>query len=109
MPDRIRTADLTAGERRLIERRRQNLSQGEAADAAGVSLYEWLQLETDEIKSGGPAIGILEPHEECFMLRRRKGLTAGEVAKKIGVSRYWLSRMERGTAPVETLTAFWGI
>lgn len=106
---RIRTSDLTAGERYLIDRRRRDLSQAEAADEMGVSVYEWLQLETDEAKSGGPGVGALEDHEQCYLLRRRDGLTAAEVAKEIGVSRYWLSRMERGTAPVETLASYWGI
>lgn len=104
----IRTNDLTAGERVLIKRRRRNLSQAEAAQAENMSLHDWLQMENDE-STGGPAIGPLAVHEQCFMLRRRAGLTAAAVAKTIGVSRYWLSRMERGTAPVDTLAAHWDI
>lgn len=106
---RIRTSDLTAGERWLIERRRMDMSQAEAAQDAGISMYEQLQRESDEGKTGGPSLGPLAVHEQCFLLRRRTGLKASEVAKKIGVSRYWLSRMERGTAPVDTLAAHWGI
>ena len=74
-----------------------------------MSLHEWLNMEADGAKDGGPAVGALEVHEQCFLLRRRAGETAAEVAEEMGVSRYWLSRMERGTAPVETLAIYWGI
>lgn len=109
MRNRIRTSDLTAGERVLIDRRRRGLTQSEAAQKAGVSMHEWLNVEADGRMDGGPAVGVLGENEQCYIMRRRAGVKASEVAKKIGVSRYWLSRMERGTAPVDTLAKFWNL
>lgn len=98
-------------ERLVIERRRRDESQAEAAKRYRVTLYEYRSWERGEGKvpaRAGASVRRLEPFEECFIQRSRvPGLTAAHLAKAVGCSRWWLTQMERGQQPAESLVACW--
>lgn len=103
----ITATDLTNGERLVIHRRRQDWTQRQAAESHGVTLYRYRKWEKDE--DGPPKIGVgrLEPFEVCFLLRRREEIPAAELARALGISRWWLTQMETGRAPAESLVEYW--
>lgn len=105
----IRTNEMTRGERRLIVRRRAGRSQREMAELHDVSLYFYRKMERDPRKGPPPDLlgGPLGAHERLFLLRRRAGLAVRDVAERMGVSPWWVTQMERGTAPVDRLAAWW--
>ena len=110
MPIGIR--DLTRGERLYIWRRRENMSQAQAAEIWGVARNEYRSWENDEAESPAgvcPNLGVLETFESCVILRRRNNASVSDTAEAIGVSRQWLRKMEIGEAPTERLTSYWGI
>lgn len=100
---------LTAGERLLIRRKRENWSQAQAAAFYGVTFSTYARWERDE-RGDPPQLNIgvlLKPHERCLLHRRRAGLEQAPVAQELGVSRFWLNKMERGKIPCELLLAYW--
>lgn len=109
LPSRaVKTTDLTKGERLIIERRRDEHSQHQAAEAYEVSLYAYRQWEMDEEQSAPMApIGRLQPFEVCFIQRRRKGMALRDLAMALGLSRWWVTQMEYGRAACDRLIEYW--
>lgn len=103
----LRTADLSSAERLLVWRRREGLTQRQAARRLSVSQY---RLRAWELGAGEPprvSLGRLLPHESCFLLRRRSGTSLEELARQLGVTPWWLCQMEGGSAPVDRLLRHW--
>lgn len=100
----------THGESLLLDRRRKNHTQVEAAVAHQVSVDVYRDWEADH---GGDIprmqLGQLKPHEICLILRRRAKLTQKQLAAKLGVTRLWVIQMENGEVATERLTSFWGV
>ena len=46
-------------------------------------------------------------HEVLWIRRHRAGLSRSQLAKRVQVTKQWLTQMEHGEAPVDTLRAFW--
>lgn len=105
----ITTTQLTLGERWFIERRRCLLTQVEQASDMDIPLAAYRALEGGTLKFSMPKLklGKLDPREACTIMRHRKGWSTQDLADRIRVSRYWITRMERGDAPVDTLVAYW--
>lgn len=115
----MKLRDLTKGERALIYRRREGMSQRQAAAHHGMTLYSYRQWENDtplDAEAAGyhqerlwPKLSLhrLEPWEACFILRRRSGISLEELAKTIGVSRWWLCKMEYGRENANRLIEHW--
>ena len=104
----LSTKDLTTGERLRVARRRQGVTQVQAAKQHGISIARYKAAEKDEerpVKS--PGIGKLLPHEACFIMRRRAEMTLDDLSEETGLSKWWLCLMERGNAPVATLVEYW--
>lgn len=106
-----RAADLTRGERLLLARRRDGWTQSQYADYYGVSLRTYRTWENGSENKGVPYVSLsrLTKAERCVILRRRAGLGVEALATKIGLSRWWVTQMERGSAPVDKLAAHWGV
>lgn len=99
--------EVTIGERLLIFRRRDGISQAEAAQQHGVSRNMYGEMERAESE---PCIIVeLSVPEKCLIMRRRRGYTQQECADRLGVTRFWYNQMEKGSAPVAELAKFWGI
>ena len=110
IPD-LTAADLSLGEHLLIWRRREGYTQPIAADALGISLNSFLDIERNDDKClsiSMPHVGTLYSHEVCFILRRRSGWTIPACAEQAGVSRYWYNLMEQGKACPDRLIQYWG-
>jgi DNA-binding XRE family transcriptional regulator len=104
----VKTTELSQGERLLVYRRREGLTQEGMADQLGVSLYAYRKMEEESAPcSFNPPLGSLSQREQCFVQRLRHGWSLAHAAESIGISRWWLRRMERGDAPVRRLWAFW--
>jgi len=107
----INPRDLTLGERLMIGRRREGLTQTEAAKKHNVTLYKYRQWEEDDMRGKGTApfirLGPLKKNEQCLVRRRREGLRAAQVAEHMKISEFWLRRMERGNSPVRALYNYW--
>ena len=94
-------------------RRRGDLSVAEAAAQIGVTVYRWRALEAGgaALEAGcaaaGIAVGRLTPNEAATVQRRRAGLTVADVADQMGLSAWWVTQMERGSAPCDRLLEFW--
>jgi transcriptional regulator with XRE-family HTH domain len=97
----------TPGEWLLLQRRRRRQSQPEAARRYRVTrdVYQRWERGLDD----GPAVAPfpLRDYEVCMLLRRRKGWNELEMGGKVGLSRQWVSMIERGSAPPDTLVAYW--
>ena len=106
MPNQL--GKLTAGERLLVARRREGLSQTQAARKHGVTRRVYGGWERDD-RPGAPSVrvGRLETHERCLLYRRRVGWTQERVARDLRCCRWWLNQMERGDAPVDELLWYW--
>lgn len=82
-----------------ISRRRAGLSQAEAAELAGVSLYRYKKWEAGEdLEAPYPAVEPLEPFEWCRLQRRRRAWSIDELAAESGFAPKWIHRVERGEA-----------
>lgn len=103
----IKTSDLSRGEKLLVERRREEQTQAQAAKRRRVSLYIYRKWETDVEQGPLTKVGRLEPHEQCVIMRRREEQTAADLAEELGVCRWWLCQMEKGVVPHEDLVAHW--
>lgn len=107
---------LTAGEALLMQRRRRDQDQFAAAKRCGVARATYQQWEMDlvaapehHVARAREAVGALRDYEACMLLRRRFGLSAFEMGKLVGLSRQWVSTMERGSAPADTLIEYWTV
>lgn len=100
----------TREESLILWRRRNGYTQQQAAAEYCVSLDRYREWE-----SGNPSnsprqhLGLLRPHEVCYLLRRRSGKLQREIAAEIGLTRLWVIKMEAGTAPIERLREYWGV
>lgn len=105
----MKTSDLRAGERLIVDRRRRAESQQAAAERLGVTLYRYRLWEEGQLvpTCRRPALGALRPHESCYLLRRRAGLKLRDIADALGTSRWWVTQMESGRAPIDRLLAYW--
>lgn len=105
----MKSADLTAGELLLVDRRRRGETQAQAARRLCVTDYEYRRWEDDATPAASRprVLRGVKAHEECVVRRRRAGMQAGELARVLGLSRWWLTRMERGEIPCAPMLAFW--
>ncbi len=92
---------------RLIERRRAEQSQREAAAVKEVSLYRFRRWESGDEAAPAVDLGDLEPYEACFLRRRRAGVSLKDLADAMNVSRWWLCQMEYGRAGSDRLVEHW--
>lgn len=101
--------ELSFGEKLTLWRRREGLSQRQAARKFGVGRNKYADLEKLEKQEciPTPHVGDLYSYEMCFILRRRSTWTIADCAEQIGVSRYWYNLMELGKASPETLVQYW--
>lgn len=105
----LTTSDLTPGERFLILRRRNGLSQPVAAKSYGLSAWDYRMVEADRVRSDlpRPALGKIAAHERCVILRRRAGMKRTQLAALVGCSNWWLTQMERGVQPPDRIVEYW--
>ncbi len=103
----LQLKDITNGERLLLERRRHQQSQRQAASRHGVSRYRYRRWETDVEDAPRVPLQRLREYEACFLLRRRAGIPLHELAREAGVSRWWLCQMEYGNQPARRLLGYW--
>lgn len=101
--------ELNFGEKLTIWRRREGLSQRQAALRYGIGRNKYSELEKVENSKCLPAphIEILYSYEMCYILRKRSAWTIADCADQIGVSRYWYNLMELGKASPERLVQYW--
>ena len=104
---KLRTVDLTNGERLFVWRRRKELDQVAAAKEWGVSPTTYRRWEADEANPKPVPLGKLQTCEGLTIMRRRRGITQEELAQRVGVSRHWLRLMENGSENCERLTEWW--
>lgn len=99
---------LSRGERLVIYRRREGLSQAQAAKRYKVGRKLYARWERDEADDGPDVfIGSLYTHERAYLSRRRADVSRQQVADSIGVSAFWVTLMERGKKPCDRLLEFW--
>ena len=101
---------LSNGERLLVQRRRDGLTQRQAANEHGVTLYRYRQWETTESSVNGVPkvnVGRLRVHEQCLVYRCRARMTQAQAAKASGMSKYWLWLIEQGEEDGTKLIEFW--
>ena len=106
----VNLRDLTNGERLLIDRRRSNQTQRDAAEEHGVTLYCYRRWETDEYDDA-PQVALhnLESYERCFLLRKRSGISLNDLSEAIGVCSWWLCKMEHGKENADRLIRHWAV
>lgn len=111
-PKRTTVGRLTNGEQLFLRRRREGLTQVEAATAHNVSraLYSLAERDlSNEVRPTKPLpTGELLGHEKCVILRRRAGLTQQDVAAQLGVCRRTMMLMELNVISAEPLVEHWG-
>lgn len=94
----------------LLWRRRNNLTQGEAADWLGVPHFTYKRAEygtSNNFEYGSVKLGKLQQHELCLVYRKRSNKTQEEIANKIGCSLYWFRKQETGKVSTAKLIAYW--
>jgi transcriptional regulator with XRE-family HTH domain len=99
---------LTPAEKLLLERRRKNQTQREAAARHKVSYSRYGLWECNKITEV-PKVIIKEvkPHERCLLYRRRANFTQARVAGEMKICRWWLNQMERGEIDCSDLIKYW--
>lgn len=116
---KLKMNDLTHGERLFVWRRREGLSQKQAAKHWKVTLPVYREWEA-VIPTGGDTevpnppvvslkkLGSLKPHEAFTMLRRRFEVSQATLAETLGVTQNYLCLMERGKTPsLARLEQYW--
>jgi DNA-binding XRE family transcriptional regulator len=118
---RPRLSNLTHGERLIIARRRNGLTQDELRAKLGLTRRQYQLLEHGSPKGGWPealesnqklaallrTVEDLEPHEMCHVARLRLGMTIPEVGQKIGYTKHWIIEMEYGRQRPDPLVDHW--
>lgn len=96
-------------ERLVIDRRRREETQAQAAARYKVSLYAYRQWEENTNATGMPnvRVGRLAAYEACYMRRRRSGVRVKDLAIAMGLSRWWVIQMETGQATDVRLVEYW--
>lgn len=106
----IQLGELTRGERLRIYRRRNEITQEDAAIGYNVPAKHVAEWEAG-IRDDPPMVPALErlTHgEACYVARWRTGWTVKKVAKQLKVSRITLLKMEADrTGSTGDLVAFW--
>lgn len=97
MSHKLKFGDLTKGEWRSVRRRREGLTQSEAAYKRHISRIKVVREEQDKEPLG--ADRLLAIHERAVLLRDRAKLTQAGVAAKLGLSTFWVREMELGRQP----------
>lgn len=112
----LSSGDLTPGERLLISRRRQDLTQAQMADALGMSLLAYRSMELGEERIPGGykipkvALGVLAPFEQAVILRHRSGKSQADTCADMGISKWWLRRMEiNDDCNTDRLLSYWNL
>jgi len=101
---------LTDAETLVVDRRRREETQKEAAIRHGVSLDMYSRWERGlNKKAPRQKVGHLQDHEVCFFYRRRSNKTQEEIAEGLNCCRWWLNKMEQGTAPCGDLIDYWEV
>lgn len=95
-----------------IWRRRNELTQAEAARQFGVSMRRMVGWENGSRDDGLPdlrkKILPLANYEVCFLYRRRAKMLVSELARELRVTPYWVTQLERGRATgIDALLEFW--
>lgn len=104
---------LTPPELLLVDRRRRDETQAQAARRLGQSVTRYSRLERGlepvppNVKV--PSLRQLRPNELCLVLRRRAGKTQLQVATELGRCKMWVRQMERGEVDSGELARYWGI
>jgi transcriptional regulator with XRE-family HTH domain len=101
---------LTEGESLLICRRRERLSQKQAAIVLMLDRYRYGKFERGQICFDLKELAQpenIKDHERCLVFRKRAGLTQSEVASSLGQSRYWINQKEMGRVDCTDLLEFW--
>lgn len=101
---------LTNGERLVIDRRRRDENQREAAARHDVppSVYQGWELDAEGRRCPTAVpIGRLAPNERCFLYRRQAKRTRQWMADQLQMSKRWITLMERGEQDCSRLAAFW--
>lgn len=95
---------LTLGERLLLRRRADQMTQREMADAFGIPLGTYRAWETDAgdvPRVKGVSVSQLTLSELCYILRRRHGIRLQDVALALNRSISWVYAAEGGGPGVE--------
>lgn len=107
----VKTQELTPGERLETLRRREGMTQYEAAAEWGIPVSRLRSMEHGEEKVPQNLLKPLGPltlAEQLHVLRRRQGWTLAELSKRCKLSLPWLSQAERGHVnPPQKLVGFW--
>lgn len=101
--------DLTTGERLEIQRRRDRLTQPEAAERLSVSTHLYRRWERD-LGRRAPIVdvGPLEAREWAWLMRRREGLTRRQLSDLTGLHPQWIHLAENGEGKnPEPLVEWW--
>lgn len=99
----------TKAEKLRLQRRREGVSQKEAAEQYQVSLPTYRQWE--QTGEGAPQVklGALKKHEKCWLARVQAGVSQQAMAETIGCCRWWITRMEQGLEDCARLAAHWEV
>lgn len=105
---------LQPNERLLIDRRRRNQTQTEAAKRYRTTPKRYRAWEAGEeaitvqIKTSVPTDAQDLPlYEQCVVARTRRGWNMQTLIRRSGLSRYWVQQVERGRGNPDTLVKFW--
>lgn len=113
MSGKAKPFTLTTAERLVIDRRRRDETQAQAAARHGVSIGRYAAWEAEtvivpaDVRADVGRLGQVRPFERCLIMRRRRGWTIPQVARAVGRSPYWVQEMEAGRAPVTDLLSYW--
>jgi DNA-binding XRE family transcriptional regulator len=101
--------DLDEHEHLFIWRRREKLSQTDAAREFGLTrgIYQLCEEAKRGIDFNFQRQRAITAQEYCVLMRQRYGVTQEDIADALGVTRVWVNMMEAGRAPVEKLLAYW--
>lgn len=103
--------ELTPGERLELQRRRERLTQAEAAERHGVTTYVYRRWEQDRHRSPQPIYSLEggpRDYEWCYIMRKRAGLTLHHLGEYMSLSHKWIHRAERGEVrDVSALVLWW--
>ena len=104
---------MTKGQKLLLERRRQELTQANMALVYGVPHGVYGRWERDLPTPGHKAPNIrlvaLQKHEQCLVARLQRGWTQQQLSEASGYCKHWISLMERGVVHPTPLVQFWGL
>lgn len=102
--------NLTGPERLLLDRRRREETQAQAAVRHEVSQTRYSRWERGLEPEGSlprPRVGRLRPYERCLLYRRRAGTSQAQVARDLERCKMWVRQMERGEVDCTELTSYW--